>query len=225
MAEIERDYRIRMLLLLSFVTGLVDAVSVLGLDHAFVANMTGNVVFLGFAAAGVPGYHAVPLVVSIVAFVTGAAIGGRLGRVHANKTERRWLLTVSVLEAGLLLTAMGASLLLDRPSAITMLIPMALAMGLRNATVRRLGVADLSTTVLTLTLTGVGADSALAGGTSNNWGRRLLAVCAIGFGAASGALLLSTFGPSIPLLAAALLTLAAAGATLFDHASRRLGGS
>ena len=36
------------LLLLSATTGLVDAVSVLGLGYVFTANMTGNIVFLGF---------------------------------------------------------------------------------------------------------------------------------------------------------------------------------
>ena len=36
------------LLLLTFATGLVDAISVLVLGHVFVANMTGNVIFLGF---------------------------------------------------------------------------------------------------------------------------------------------------------------------------------
>ena len=43
-----------LLLLLSATTGLVDAVSVLGLGKVFTANMTGNVVFLGFAAAQTP---------------------------------------------------------------------------------------------------------------------------------------------------------------------------
>ena len=38
---------------LTVVTGLVDAFSYLSLGHVFVANMTGNVVFLGFALAGV----------------------------------------------------------------------------------------------------------------------------------------------------------------------------
>ena len=47
-----------------------------------------------------------------------------------------------------------------------------IAMGLRNATVRKLGVRDLPTTVLTLTLTGLGADSTLAGGSNPNWRRR-----------------------------------------------------
>jgi len=45
-----------LLLLMTAVTGTVDAVSILRLGHVFVANMTGNVVFLGFALAGSPGF-------------------------------------------------------------------------------------------------------------------------------------------------------------------------
>jgi uncharacterized membrane protein YoaK (UPF0700 family) len=44
------------LLGLTVVTGLVDAASVLGLGRVFTANMKGNIVFLGFAAAGAPGH-------------------------------------------------------------------------------------------------------------------------------------------------------------------------
>src|SRR6266566_1919803 len=61
------------LLVLTGVTGLVDAVSFLGLGHIFTANMTGNVVFLGFAAAGVPGLSVARSSTSLVAFLAGAA--------------------------------------------------------------------------------------------------------------------------------------------------------
>jgi hypothetical protein len=44
------------LMVLTFITGLVDAVSYIGFGRVFVANMTGNVVLLGFAAAGVSAY-------------------------------------------------------------------------------------------------------------------------------------------------------------------------
>ena len=47
-------------------------------------------------------------------------------------------------------------------------------MGLRNADVRKLAVPDMTTTVLTLTVTGLAADSALAGGTSPGWKRRVM---------------------------------------------------
>src|SRR5215470_2875199 len=89
------------LVVLTMTTGLVDAVSVLGLGRVFTANMTGNIVFLGFAAAGVPGFSIARAVVSLVGFVVGAVLGGRLGVAMAGVTRRRWLLTVAMVEAGL----------------------------------------------------------------------------------------------------------------------------
>ena len=61
-----------LLLFLSATTGLVDAASVLGLGKVFTANMTGNIVFLGFAAAGTPGFAVAPFVVAIATFMLGA---------------------------------------------------------------------------------------------------------------------------------------------------------
>ena len=57
-APAKLDPRVPLLLLLSVVTGVIDAISVLGLGKVFTANLTGNVVFLGFAAAGAPNFHA-----------------------------------------------------------------------------------------------------------------------------------------------------------------------
>src|SRR3984893_9686566 len=68
-----------LLLGLTVVTGLVDAFSYLVLGHVFVANMTGNVVFLGFALAGAPDFSIVDSLVALVSFGLGAAVGGRLG--------------------------------------------------------------------------------------------------------------------------------------------------
>ncbi|SFG49473.1 Protein of unknown function [Novosphingobium sp. CF614] len=75
-----------LLLLLSVTTGLVDAISVLGLGKVFTANMTGNIVFLGFAAAGTPNFHVAPYLVSIAAFLFGALIGG--GRERSMRASR-----------------------------------------------------------------------------------------------------------------------------------------
>jgi uncharacterized membrane protein YoaK (UPF0700 family) len=79
---------------------------------------------------------------------------------------------------------------------------LALAMGVRNATVRRLGVPDLTTTVLTMTLTGLAADSPVAGGSGRGSVRRISAVLAMLCGAVAGALLLE-ISLVVPLLAAA----------------------
>src|ERR1700737_808294 len=66
-----------LLLVMTVVTGVVDAVSILRLGHVFVANMTGNIVFLGFALAGASGFSVVASLVALGAFLAGAGVGGR----------------------------------------------------------------------------------------------------------------------------------------------------
>jgi uncharacterized membrane protein YoaK (UPF0700 family) len=87
---------------------------------------------------------------------------------------------------------------------------LAFAMGVRNATVRRIGVPDLTTTVLTMTLTGLAADSPPAGGSGKGSARRTAAVAAMFGGALAGALMVKT-SLALPLIAAAGLALAAIG--------------
>src|SRR5438093_12595238 len=101
------------LLTLTGVTGLVDAVSFLGLGPVFTANMTGNVVLLAFAVAGAPGLSMARSSTSLVAFLVGAALGGRLGLAMALASPRRWLLTAAWAEALLLVAAAIASIGLE----------------------------------------------------------------------------------------------------------------
>lgn len=66
------------LITLTVVSGLIDAVSYLGLGRVFTANMTGNVVVLGFAAAGAPGFSVPRTATSLCCFLLGAVAGGRV---------------------------------------------------------------------------------------------------------------------------------------------------
>jgi uncharacterized membrane protein YoaK (UPF0700 family) len=91
-------------------------------------------------------------------------------------------------------------------SAYVLIVLMACAMGVRNAVVRRIGVPDLTTTVLTMTLTGLAAESRPAGGSGKGSVRRIAAVVAMLTGALIGALLLKT-DIWLPLGLAALLAL------------------
>ncbi|MEV7198102.1 YoaK family protein [Streptomyces sp. NPDC093510] len=183
-----------LLLVLTVVTGLVDAVSYLALGHVFVANMTGNVVFLGFALAGADGLSASASVVSMAAFLAGALAGGRLGTRFAAHRGRLLALTTA-LQAALVTAALVAAAVthgrVTTPVQYTLIVLLGLAMGLQNAAARRLGVPDLTTTVLTLTLTGLAADSVPAGGAAPRPGRRILSVLAIFLGAFTGAVLLA----------------------------------
>jgi len=200
----------RALLVLTFTTGLVDAVSYLGLGHVFTANMTGNVVFLGFGIAGGTGLPVVAPIVSLVAFLIGAAVGAavatRMEEQHPDHLTR-----ALGIETALVAVAAAVAIAVDvdpgRFSGYVVIALLALAMGSRNATVRRLGVPDLTTTVLTMTLTGLAADSPVTGGSGKGSLRRTAAVVAMFCGALAGALLLKT-SLVLPLVAASGLALA-----------------
>src|SRR5919107_4871532 len=89
---------------LTVVTGLVDAFSYLSLGHVFVANMTGNVVFLGFALAGVGEISIVASLLAVLAFVLCATVGGRCAAGRAVHRGHLLAATTSV-QAGLVLVA------------------------------------------------------------------------------------------------------------------------
>src|SRR5882757_4566551 len=69
-----------LLLALTLVTGLVDAVSILALGRVFVANMTGNVVFAGFALVGAPGFSLSASLSALAGFLVAAGLYGSLVR-------------------------------------------------------------------------------------------------------------------------------------------------
>jgi uncharacterized membrane protein YoaK (UPF0700 family) len=200
----------RALLVLTFSTGIVDAVSYLGLGRVFAANMTGNIVLLGFGIAGSGGLPVLAPIVSLASFVLGAVAGGALVKHLANRHSTLVARTLGI-EASLLAVAaiVAAAVAVDPgdPAAYVLIVLMALAMGLRNAVVRRIGVPDLTTTVLTMTLTGLAADATSLGSTGKASIRRLAAVVAMLAGAVAGALALKA-ALVVPLAIAAVLALA-----------------
>lgn len=205
------------LLSLTVVSGLIDAVSYLGLGHVFTANMTGNVVVLGFAAAGAPGFSVPHTSTSLALFLVGAAVGGRIAKRFGGGSRRTWAQITLAAEtvfvgasAVVAIAAPGATATIYAVIALT-----AFAMGLRNATVRKLGVPDLTTTVLTMTLTGLASESRAGDGSGHRSPRRTASVLAMLAGATLGAWLVIHHGLGIPLLLSAvlagLLTVATSG--------------
>ncbi|MER6027966.1 YoaK family protein [Streptomyces sp. NPDC001851] len=195
------------LLALAVVSGLIDAVSYLGLGRVFTANMTGNVVVLGFAAVGAPGFSVPHTATSLACFLLGAAAGGRVAAHAATGSRRRWTRLTLASEA--VLVGASAAVAFAWPGTTgtryTLIALTAFAMGLRNATVRKLGVAGLTTTtVLTMTLTGLAAESRLGDATAHRSPRRTAAVLAMFAGACLGAWLVLQHGLGIPLLIAAV---------------------
>jgi uncharacterized membrane protein YoaK (UPF0700 family) len=198
-----------LMLVLTVLTGVVDAVSILSLGRVFVANMTGNVVFVGFALAGASGFSLSASVSALAGFVIGAAAGGLV--VDRLGSHRGRVLSVVaggelVLVAVALLTTAASGDDLSTLGKVAVAALLALAMGAQNAAVRQLKVFDLTTTVLTMTLTGLASD--LHEHDRFAVIRRLLAVVAMLAGAVAGALLVLKVSNVAALgLAAALLAI------------------
>jgi uncharacterized membrane protein YoaK (UPF0700 family) len=195
------------LLVLTFTTGLVDATTYLGLGHVFAANMTGNIILLGFGIAGAGGLPVLSPIVSLAGFLVGAGLGGRLDSRLANRPDRGFRVVLAIEAAVMAAGAVIAAAVQPRAghaSGDLVVALLALGMGLRNATARALGIPDVTTTVLTMTLTGLAASSSWAGGDGRGTVRRTATVLAMLVGAIAGALLLKTSITLVLAVAAAL---------------------
>lgn len=218
MANPKERWLPQILLVLTAVTGMVDAVSYLGLGRVFTANMTGNVILLAFAAAHVSGLSVQRSMTALVAFLLGAMAGGRFVANIGSSARHRWMSAALYVEAALFVVAAAAATgcrpgdLSKTPHLYSIIVFTAVAMGIRNASVRKLAVPDLTTTVLTLTLTGLAADSAPAGGGNPNGARRVAAVFMMFVGAAVGALLVA-HSLAVPLAVCGLISAACAALT------------
>jgi uncharacterized membrane protein YoaK (UPF0700 family) len=229
-----------LLLMLTVVTGVVDAVSILALGRVFVANMTGNVVFASFAIVGAPGFSLSASLFALAGFLAGAYGGGLL--IERSRRDRGSLLRAgTAVEFALAAVALVIAALSGAPGAshgtiglsggsfgpaVTDAVAalLAVAMGTQNAVASKLAVPDLTTTVLTRTLAGLGADlhvvlrgtgrgSPARAAARTDLGRRLLAVAATVAGAAVGAaLVLHVSAVAALALATALLAVTAIAA-------------
>jgi uncharacterized membrane protein YoaK (UPF0700 family) len=178
------------LLLLTFATGLADSLSILVLGHVFVANMTGNVIFLGFWLAPRTVIDLTAVAVALPTFVCTTIVSGRLSRYFGSRT-RPWITTVLATEITLLvllavLAGTGALHYHDK-TKLFMIGLLAVTFGLQHSSARQFGIRELSTTVLTSTIVSLGMESRLAGGTGDREKLRLSVVFTMCGGALVGA--------------------------------------
>ncbi len=215
-----------LMLALTFGTGIVDAVGFLGLDRVFTGNMTGNVVILGMALVGADDLPVAGPVLALVGFMAGAALAGRvLKRARVGWTGLTTALFGSV---AILMAVLSATLLVtgehpDRGIALAVTTLLGAAMGIQAAAARAIAVRDVTTVVVTSTITGLAADSFLGSGKARASGghstRRVLAVALILAGAGAGAALLRWHIGAGLMLAAAVVAVATVVGAL--HASRQ----
>jgi uncharacterized membrane protein YoaK (UPF0700 family) len=217
------DAVLALLTVMTVVSGIADAASFLDLGHVFVANSTGNVVFLGFAAAGAHGLSVSASLIALAGFLVGALTGGRLA-THGRTDQAHWLRRTIAIEFTLVAIATVLAIAIGHAGddRFTLIALLAIALGLQNATARALAVPDMTTTVMTLTLTGLAADSRWAGGDNPRWRRRTGAVLLMLGGAFVGALLVLHVG--LPAALGAMLALLAAARLAYGLLSETRGG-
>jgi len=210
-----------LMLVLTFTTGINDAVGYLGLDKVFTGNMTGNVVVLGMALVGGSGLPILGPALALVGFMAGAAIAGRALR----RGDRSWhgVTTLVFAAVALLMLVLGVVLLAaggepGQSLRVTVTTSAAFAMGMQAAAARLVGVKDVTTVVVTSTITGLAAD--LGSGKREGAGRRASAVVAIIAGAATGAALLKWHVGTGLLLAGVVIGLATWVGDLHDRGRR-----
>jgi uncharacterized membrane protein YoaK (UPF0700 family) len=190
---------------------VIDADSYLALDRVFTGNMTGNVLFIGFALVGVAGIPFFNNLIALLGFVTGSIVGGRIvGSGHAKGLPR--VSAVLLLSGGLLGLAIATTWTivghLDQPLLLVLTFLLAAVMGSQVSAVKPIGNSDVTTIVVTNTLANLARDSKLAGGVGERWAPRLLAILAMGLGAALGALVIHLSEGSIALYCAMILYIA-----------------
>lgn len=197
---------------LTFVTGALDAVGYLGLDRIFTGNMTGNIVILGMGVAAEDDLPVVGPLLALGAYVAGAALAGRILREYSGVWPPA--VTKILLGSAGILTAVGVAMAVwdiagAGPGGIVCAGTIALLMGAQAATARVLAVTDMTTVVVTSTITAYASETLFMPGWAWLKHRRLWAILAIFSGALTGALMMKIH-ISIPVFTAAAATAAVA---------------
>lgn len=198
-------------LVLVVMSGATDAVGFLALGGAFTSVMTGNLVLLGVSVADANAVLALHTVTAIGSFVLGAWLGARVSLSGQRDdddpawprgvTRALWV-EFAVLSACAMWwwTADGV----QRDSAWLALLLNATALGIQSSAVQRFGVAGLSTTYLTGTLTTLVVTLATGRGVGD-LRHSSASLVALVSGASVGALLCSHAPRWVPVLQLSLL--------------------
>jgi uncharacterized membrane protein YoaK (UPF0700 family) len=190
-----------MLLALTVLAGILDAVSILRLGGVFVATMTGNLVFLGLAAAGARGFAVSSSALALGGFVIGVLIGGRVieaSQAHRGLALRNVLAVKLSLASVVTVTAIATGPNFSTGVRDTIVVLLAMSMGAQLAVIRYLKVPDLLTVVLTMTITGVLAERK-RGWRDPAMMRRGFSILAFAVGAVCGGLLVVHAGTATAL--------------------------
>lgn len=200
-----------LMLVLTFVTGVVDSVGYLGLDRVFVGNMTGNIVILGMGLAGADELPVLGPAMALVAFTAAAFVTGLVLRTQPSGWTSRVSLCLVAGSAALVGCTIAIFMIDTAANTAGQLVIAAVTaatMGAQAAVARKVGVKDMTTVVVTSTLTSLASESWMSGGRSALWNRRIGAILAILIGAVVGAIAQRHSHLGVAMAIAATLTVA-----------------
>jgi uncharacterized membrane protein YoaK (UPF0700 family) len=200
------------LILLTVVAGAVDATSILRIDHVFVANVTGNVIFIGLALVGAHGFSFTASFLVLISFFVGATTSARIVLRHIAHRGRivRAACVVQLSDLVIVTVIFAIEGHPDADLRFALLVVLALGMGAKNALARAVNVPGLTSAVVTTTLTGLASDVALGSWRSAGFSMRTLAPTALLLGAVVGGVLAVTTYTWCPFALATAIALAAA---------------
>ena len=151
--------------------------------------MTGNVLLLAFSLTGTSlggGASSQGFLIALVGFVVGALIGSAAAGRRGREAHLHFGLALEVVAVAVALAvSLGGSVGADGRRDVLIAL-LALAMGVQNATVRRMGITEVNTTVLTTSLGSLAADTVAFGIPTPRAGRRAATVACIFVGAVVG---------------------------------------
>jgi uncharacterized membrane protein YoaK (UPF0700 family) len=215
-----------LVILLTLVTGSIDAIGFTRLGGVFTSVMTGNMVLLGVASGKGDVSLAIHTGFAFLGFVAGSLIGARVAG-HAHENDDLWprsILKALVLELVVLCVfATWWELVSAAPigtAEYAMLSVNSVALGVQSAATLRFGISGLSTTYLTGTLTQLIAGVAKRKDPVS--GRSVFILLALIVGAGLGAALAlhePRFAPVLPI--AVLAFVVACGETVFHRQAKR----
>ncbi|OMF17593.1 hypothetical protein BK131_06450 [Paenibacillus amylolyticus] len=149
------------MLLLCMSAGMVDLIGYLGLGHVLTANMTGNIVLLGIAIARAQEFVVLRSLLALIGFIAGNAIAAHMvGHVQTKNGWSSKVTAVFTVESILLLLfAIAMISPFSEQLSYLLIVILAIAMGMQTTAARRIGIAGISTTVLTNNLAAVVEDT------------------------------------------------------------------
>ncbi|KAF1680061.1 MULTISPECIES: YoaK family protein [Bacillus] len=145
-------YRNSLLILLCLTAGIVDVIGYLSLGHVFTANMTGNIVLLGLGIGKSLEATVFHSLIALIGFISGVMISTLIVGKAENTLWPPAVTKALAVEAFILFVFSCLSFYSAFVPVYILIILLSISMGMQTMAAKKLGVAGITSIVLTGTL-------------------------------------------------------------------------